>query len=237
MIERRGKSFDGLDRYIIPCWTCGCKVEVPSKGFKIRAFCKECGDAYNSKKSDDLKEYIRLKAIIMHERAMRTLEKQNVHLYLYKEASEAVMEFALLPGEKFSSSHEMVAAMELIRNMVKVKTQQTVGRYRVDFMIPEMNVIFEVDGYMHKNSKIKDSKRDIDIRGILGSEWEVVRISTNDIEKHIGKLVDAIEAVAEYKRDVRSKHNGILPEWYSDREMNHYRNVVSKRFKEEHVEE
>lgn len=232
-MTRRGKTIAPFVKYVISCWTCGTKVEVEDASFSVRAYCEPCEKAYNEKKTADLKEYVRLKALIMHERALRMLEKQDAKLYLYKEASEVVLEFALMPGERFSSSHEMVAAMELLRNRIKVKTQQTVGQYRVDFVIPEMHVILEVDGYMHKTSKIKDSQRDIDLRKTLGLEWEIVRISTKHIEEHASKLVQAIEAVADFKRDVRSKHNGILPEWYSEREMNHYSKVIDRRFKED----
>lgn len=229
---RRETSRYPLTRIVAPCWSCGEKVEVGSINPDYRAFCAPCEKEYLAKKGADLKEYVRLKALIMHERAMRMLEKQHASLYMYKEASEVVLEFALQPGEKFSSSHEMVAAMELIRNQIKIKTQQTVGDYRVDFIIPSMEVVFEVDGYMHRTTKIKDSQRDIELRQTLGATWEIVRIGTNDIEKHVNKLIIAIEAVADYKREIRSKNNGILPEWYSEREHNHYHKVIDKRFKE-----
>lgn len=233
-MKRSGKhTIMPLTKVYYPCWNCGTKVEVESRVISYRAFCEECEREYRDKKAEDLKEYVRLKTLIMHERAMRMLEKQNADVYAYKEASEAVLEFALEPGEKFSSSHEMVAAMELIRNHVKIKVQQTIGNYRVDFMIPEMNVVFEVDGYMHKTSKVKDNQRDIAIREILGSDWEVVRISTKNIEENIDKLLDAIEAIAEYKREVRRKNNGIIPEWYSARENNHYSKIIDRRFKED----
>lgn len=230
-MKRSGKTTIPLTTIYYPCWKCGTQVEVEERVITYRAFCEPCEKGYNEKKSNDLKEYVRLKTIIMHERAMRILEKQKAELYPYKEASEAVLEFALKPGEKFSSSHEMVAAMELIRNRVKVKTQQTIGSYRVDFVIPELKIVFEVDGYMHKTSKVKDSERDIELRKLLGAEWEVVRISTKNIEENIDKLIEAIEAIADYKREVRSKNNGIIPDWYSARENNHYSKIIDRRFK------
>lgn len=232
-MKRNGKRPSILSKVFYPCWKCGERTEVDHHTITYRAFCVPCEKEYNTKKSSDLKEYVRLKTIIMHERAMRLLEKQGIEVYYYKEASEVVLEFALKPGEKFSSSHEMVAAMELIRNRIKIKTQQSVGEYRVDFLIHEMKIVFEVDGYMHKNSKVKDNERDIALRNTLGTEWEVVRISTKNIEENIDKLVDAIEAIADYKREVRSKNNGIIPEWYSARENNHYSKIIDRRFKGE----
>ncbi|GIQ62143.1 hypothetical protein PACILC2_07110 [Paenibacillus cisolokensis] len=230
-MKRSGKTLLPLTKVYYPCWNCGKKVEVEQRTITYRAFCEQCEKEYNEKKASDLKEYVRLKTIIMHERAMRILEKQKAEVYLYKEASEAVLEFAMQPGEKFSSSHEMVAAMELIRNHFKVKTQQSVGNYRVDFMLPELHVVLEVDGHLHKHSLVKDNERDIEIRKILGAEWEVVRISTKNIEENIDKLTDAIQAIANYKREVRRKHNGIIPEWYSARENNHYAKIIDKSFK------
>lgn len=218
----------------VPCWTCnGAVITDYDHGSQDRVFCKICLAIYRTTKADNLTEYVRLKTIIMHERAMRMLEKQSgVNLYEYKEPSEIVLEHSLAKGA-FASSHEMVAAMELIRKRVKIKSQQTVGSFRVDFMLPEREVILEIDGHMHRNRKIKDSKRDIDLRHLLGKEWEVIRIPTEEIEKNAQRLLASIDILADQKRDLRSRNKGILPDAHSEREYNYYQSLIDKRYKEE----
>lgn len=217
----------------VPCWSCGTAVLTDyNNRSQDRVFCKICLVSYRENKAENLKEYVRLKTVIMHERAMRMLEKQTANLYEYKEPSEIVLEHSLSKGS-FASSHEMVAAMELIRKRVKVKSQQTVGNYRVDFMLPEREVILEVDGHTHRHRMIRDSKRDIDLRHLLGKEWEVIRIPTDEIEKSIQMLLFSIEVLADQKRDLRSRNKGILPDAHSEREYKYYRSLIEKRYKEE----
>ncbi len=39
-----------------------------------------------------------------------------------------------------------MACIELLRSQIKVKTQQRIGRKRVDFILPDMKVVLEIDG-------------------------------------------------------------------------------------------
>lgn len=215
--------------YFLPCWKCSTPVSLMTRFPILRVFCPDCKDEHLVEKEETLKQYIRLKTLVMHERALRILEKQEAHLFKYKDASEAVLEFALDDPEKFASSHEMIAAMELIRNGVKVKVQQKIGKHRVDFVIPEFKVVLEIDGYMHDYHKIKDNKRDIELRNELGPEWEVVRIPTKYIEQNAGALITAIKAIYKFKQDARKANNGILPEWYSSREKMHYAKILASK--------
>lgn len=216
---------EDFERFDSPCWRCGKSLSFLTKNPILRPFCDECEKAHEAEKSERLQEYIRLKMHVMHERALRMLEKQQIGIAVYREAANAVLEFALEDCERFASSHEMIAAMELIRSHVKVKVQQKILKHRVDFVIPELKVILEIDGYMHDYSELKDSKRDIDVRAHLGGDWEIVRIPTKYLEQNAGKLLDAIYAVREEKKKIRSANNGIIPEWYSRRERSRYRKL------------
>jgi very-short-patch-repair endonuclease len=212
------------------CWWCGKRVVRKQRiAAQMRVYCSDdCSNKRKEQKEKDLETYVNLKIKVMHERALRMLEKQGANLGLYYDVSQAVLDKALSDYGKFQSSHEMVAAMELIRNKIQTKVQATVNKNRVDFMLPELCVVLEIDGYMHKYKVGNDSKRDVAIRNELGPEWEVVRIPTKYIEQNIKMLVPAIEQIYGLKQKFRAENNGFLPDNYSEREKAQYRKMVDK---------
>jgi very-short-patch-repair endonuclease len=161
-----------------------------------RWYCEECFERISTERQKDRTEYIRLKKKLMLERAVRMMEKQDLDLYEYKEALDAIKSYSEENPDKFDSSHEMVAAAVLIYNEVAVKTQYKVAGYRVDFYIPELNAILEVDGNLHNYTKKRDSARDLKIKEELGNV-EIVRIKTKYIEQNAELLVEAIKTVIE----------------------------------------
>ena len=79
--------------------------------------------------------------------------------------------------------------------------QYKVGRYQVDFLLPEMLVALEIDGERHKNKKEYDTKRDIYIQNALGEGWDIVRIKTDYLDMKATKLPEAIEKVIQYRQE------------------------------------
>jgi very-short-patch-repair endonuclease len=179
-----------------------------------RFYCEECFARVMRERETDRFEYVRLKKKLMYERAVRMLERQDIKLYLYKEALEAVKEFSENNLDLFDSAHEMVAAAVLINDEIHIKTQHKVAGYRVDFWIPEMKIVLEIDGIFHQNSVKRDTKRDIKIREELGRDVEVVRIDTKYIEQNAKMLADAISAIRAERQKLRKQNFGLLPEWY-----------------------
>lgn len=207
------------------CWICGGEStkksvmrETDQYGFSEqigkRCFCDKCFNTFYDEHSADRKEYIRLKKKLMFERAVRLLERQDVDIYEYKEAIEAVQEYNRENVNKFDSSHEIVAAIILIYNEVEVKVQYPVENYRVDFYIPKHKIILEVDGERHKHKKKVDNERDIKIRSILGSDHEIIRVGTERIEENAELLLEAIKSIKEERVALRKQNYGCLPTWY-----------------------
>ncbi len=215
-----------LDVY--KCWKC-CKEIQQKDEPKNRVFCEECFEVYRSEYKDMVSEHIKLKVFIMHETALRTMEKAGVYMYEYQDAANKILQEAQSNSEAYYSSDEMVAAIVLEEYGYEFIPNHTVGNYRVDFYIPELRVCFEVDGYMHTHREVYDSERDIDIRNTLGKEWEIVRIPTKYIEKDPTVIPEAIERIANEKREMRRKNGGILPESYSKRERKHYDKIGEHR--------
>jgi very-short-patch-repair endonuclease len=215
------------------CWKCGKQnptmhfdlFELEQHGENLvshndihqREYCEDCfkevSEQYYSKKA----EYIRLKHYLMFERAIRMFERQNADAYEYKQAIEAVQEFSSEHPEKFESSHEILAAIILVYNEIAAHVQYNVGKYRVDFCIPQLKIILEIDGYMHEYKPKHDNNRDIDIRNILGKDWETIRIPTKYIEKNAELLVEAIKTMKSEIQKIRADNYGMIPEWFSKR--------------------
>ena len=170
-----------------------------------RWYCEECFERISTERKKDRTEYIRLKKKLMFERAVRMMEKQDLDLYEYKEALEAIKSFSEENPDKFDSSHEMVAAAVLIYNEVAVKMQYKVAGYRVDFYIPELNAILEIDGNLHNYTKKRDNARDLKIKEELGKPVEIVRIKTKYIEQNAELLVEAIKTVIQERHKKKYK--------------------------------
>jgi very-short-patch-repair endonuclease len=101
-----------------------------------------------------------------------------------------------------------------------------IDKYIVDMYIPDLKLIVEVDGDRHEHRQLYDSKRDLELRKILGDEWEVIRIPTQYIEQNPGRIPDAVLALAKQKRDIRKKNGGFLPQNYSKREAARYEKAM-----------
>lgn len=160
-----------------------------------REYCEKCFKEVDEQHKANVNEYVRLKAILMHERAVRSLEHQKAKLLDYKEAINDVREYMLEKPEKIESSQEALAAIILIHNRIETKVQYHVGKYRVDFFLPELMTCLEIDGELHRTKKTYDSNRDAEIKQMLGEGYDVVRIPTKYIDQNAQRLVDAIKQV------------------------------------------
>lgn len=89
----------------------------------------------------------------------------------------------------------MLVALELFRRKVVAQHQVRVFEYTIDFLLPEMKVILEIDGSIYHG---RDRERREQIRDELISEklgCEVIRIPTDNINKNVTLLLPAISVV------------------------------------------
>lgn len=213
------------------CWCCGKPAtEFPPIYYMTyggtvreekhqRGYCKDCFNEYQQEVKEKKQQYIRLKKELMLERAIKSLERQKLDIYDYEEAIKAVQEFIEEKPEKVESSEEIIAAIILAHNRISITLQRKIGKYTVDFFIPSLKIVLEVDGERHKSKLYYDNERDIEIRKMLGASWEIVRIKTDYLDENAPALVEAIKAVKAEKQKLRSQNNGFLPDWYSKREF------------------
>ena len=70
--------------------------------------------------------------------------------------------------------------------------QHTVGKYRLDFAIPNKFVAIEIDGHEYHKTKYQrthDAKRD---RWLYGQGWHVLRFTGSEIHRGIDRCIDEI---------------------------------------------
>jgi len=203
------------------CWVCGepnaeytrnltaeynlysnitCKAPVKSE--HKRCYCKKCFEEMRERLRNENEQYTLLKRKRLFERAVDTLEHQGLNFYKYEEAIKTIEEYNEKNDGKFDSSYEIIAAIILIKNRYHIKPQYKIGRFQVDFLLPEDKIVLEIDGERHAHKKGHDSVRDEKIRNELGDGWQVLRIPTDLLEQDAAKLPDAIEKVMDY-RDTR----------------------------------
>lgn len=170
-------------------------IEKPNS----RKYCKECFEKIKAENEEEHKLFVKLKKKEMFRRACDTLEKQDTKMYDYQEAINAVEEVVNEKPDRFDSSYEVLAAIILVHNRIYSKMQYRIGRYQVDFLLPEIGVVLEIDGERHKYNKSHDTKRDDYIKQKLGYGWDIIRINTEYLDMKAERLVEAINKVIEYR--------------------------------------
>ena len=204
-----------MEKKQVICWECGKVLEEHDTyihdfydingdpvEYEIpwgRRYCEKCYKETNEKEKSDFEEYVRLKKRMMFNKACDTLEKQNAKMYEYRDAIKAVKEVTEEKPDNFDSSYEVLTAIILVKNRIYSKMQYKIGKYQVDFLLPEIGVVLEIDGERHRYSKAKDGKRDQFIKKELGTGWDIIRIKTDYLDKNAEKLVEAINAVIDYR--------------------------------------
>ena len=100
----------------------------------------------------------------------------------------------------YGSVPEAMVAIELIKLGYAIIPQQGIGRYKVDFAIPNEKLIIEVDGGLYHSDTNPD--RDNYIKLCLGLDWEIVHIPAEWVSKDIRRLNRVMKEV-ERKRTLQ----------------------------------
>ena len=210
------------------CWKCGNTIKLNDEP-KERVFCEGCKEKHLKEHKEKVLQYAKLKIDVMYENALRTMEKAGVYMYEYKDSAQRIFEEAQKDTEKFFSSYEVITAIILDEFGYEYEINKKILKYRTDFYIPELKVCLEIDGERHDHREVYDNRRDLEIRNFLGLDWEIIRIPTKYLNQNPVRLIDAVEELKKEKKRIRNKNKGVIPEWYSKREKNHYRKITPDR--------
>lgn len=189
-----------------------------------RVYCPECNETHKEHYEMTVKEYCKLRNEIMFERALKIFEKQDLNIYDYRDASIAVKQYMQDSYEScngteyvaFDSADEVATAIVFVANEIKIKVHAKIAKHEVDFVIPSMKVVLEIDGELfHKGKEKKESRRDSEIRQLLGKEWEIIRVPTKYIHRNIELLPENVRSLKEERQKVRKVTGGYIPDTYS----------------------
>ena len=190
----------GWDFYYPPCHICGASVRSRTYIRGTQYTCKECRASLlerEMKKRDEL-------SCCKKERKLQTAISRIskvADIGHYQAGIDYVLTHLSKPGW-FQSTEEIMVALELIRQGVKANHQVKVFEYHVDFVLPDLMVVLEIDGrvFHGHDKKKRQAIRDDLICWKLGHGWQVIRIDTEDINRNITKLLPGIRAVMKYRQ-------------------------------------
>lgn len=182
--------------YLIPCEVCGEIIRKPQYSRKRNYICDYCKGLIKKKEKIVLEHLdgVETKEERRFRKAVENIEKQVKNFKAYEKA----IEVAKTRQGRYGSIPEAMVAIELIKNKHKIIPQQRVGKYRVDFVIPEIKLVVEVDGKIfHQNNREKAYDRDAAIQIALGTGWKIIHIPAELVAKRITRLETAIRTMLE----------------------------------------
>lgn len=96
----------------------------------------------------------------------------------------------------YDSPIEEIVFTQLIQRLpgTNIKRQESIGRYRVDFLFPEANLIVECDGEQYHQDKNKDWVRD---KYLITQGFTVLHFTGKQIYKELVKK-DCSQNTGEY---------------------------------------
>ena len=202
-------SGDSKRRWACKCWKCNKIIEGdfdwydpgdPKPNINNIAYCKACYPKVREAEAKELDKYIHLKKRQMLKRAIERLNRQNVSMQELKPAIKAVSEKVKKEPDKFDSSYEIQTAIILVHNRIYAKMQYKIFNYQVDFLLPDIGVVLEIDGDRHQHKIGYDSVRDQEIKKALGPGWDIIRISTKLLDHGSMNLIKAIDAIIDKRQ-------------------------------------
>lgn len=179
----------------------------------IKNICTMCGKEYESEEYGtytcaECEEKINLiKKMEMVDKARKLLEKKIGKSRILKQKidvskfSELVKDRAIKGIDKFSSIPEAAVAIQMEKIGLEYETQKEVAGKRVDFYIPELKIILEIDGELYHTDGNKSFLRDREIMREVGEEWEIVHIEASKVPKYTWDLKEALMYVVSERND------------------------------------
>ena len=191
-IEFYRESEFGRTIYKVPCCECGTIKEVWAYGRDKRYVC----DACKKKRAYENKQVEKALFGVLEEkgehRFNQALDRIQAQVKDFEAYDKAVRGARKAQG-KYGSIPEAMVAVELLKLGYPFIPQQKVGRYHVDFYIPKIKMVIEVDGAVyHQNPH--GGERDARIQFALGFDVRIVHIPAELIAKDIQKLGLIIDA-------------------------------------------
>ena len=188
--------------YHPPCHICGAPVKSWSYIRGTRYTCKDCRvELVKQSREEGSLLHLTKKQRKMEIAIKRISKITDIQPYAY---AICLVKKNLERRGWYQSTEEIMVALELIRQGVKANHQVRVFEYRVDFVLPEIKIALEIDRkpYHGKEKLESQSIRDNVITWRLGEDWQMIRITTDNINRNITKLIPAIQSVLTKRRSI-----------------------------------
>lgn len=198
------KDCRGFTMYYPPCHICEAPVLSWSYIRNTKYTCPNCRELLIERKLDIKSKDCFSKQERCLNRAIERIAKQT-DIKKYDTAISWIKKH-LGHLSWFQSTEEVMVAMELIRKGIKAHHQVKVYNYSVDFILPDLKVVLEIDGklYHGKDKEKYSEERDRLICEKLGDGWEIIHIDTDNINKNVTRLMAAINAVLKRRKRIKS---------------------------------
>ena len=177
--------------YLFKCDKCGAEIQKTSYQRNRTYTCNYCRRKNLKKKKlyEQPWDSIKTPADERFDKAIERIRDQVNDFGGYKKS----ISMAQKRCEKYGSVPEAMVAIELLKLGYRIIPQQKVGRYRVDFALPDEKIIVEVDGKIyHQNGY--NGKREAVIQYSMGMDWKIIHIPAEKIDKNIQKLKEIMDA-------------------------------------------
>lgn len=187
-VGARGRK--GATVYLVPCSRCGEEIKSLTYGRSHEYICDKCRLGVK-KQNKELERELLIELTTEGERrftkAVQEIKKQVKDFQSY----HRVITIARKAQDKYGSVPEAMVAIELLKLGYKIIPQQRIGKYKVDFYLPNVKTVVEVDGKIfHQNRD--DNDREAMIMLSLGLDTRIVHIPADRISKDINKLKECL---------------------------------------------
>lgn len=197
------KDKRSFNNYYPPCHICGTPVFSWSYIRGAIYTCPECRNELVKQEHNRKQEKDNIGKRSKFNEAIKRISK-HTDIRDYEKSIRSVEKSLDHPGW-FQSTEEIMTSIELIHCGYKVHHQVRIYDYAVDFVLPELKVALEIDSpiYHAKNKQEYQAMRDEVISNKLGDGWQVIRISTDNINANITRLIPALKSVIKHRLDKR----------------------------------
>jgi len=210
------------EMYVTGCLVCGEQIKTKSRNHSKPYKCSDCkvrekGNTEIEILKNELHRLTKLKRL---DDTRRLIIKQGNDIEKYEKAITVISKY-FDRKTWFQSIPEMATGLELIRCKLRFNTQVKVGKYRVDFILPDQKVALEIDSfYHHLNMEIeeKDEVKDILVLEALGQGWEYIHIEDKLLKTNIRGLIPELKRIKDKLKALRERNNGQIPKYYRYRD-------------------
>ena len=189
-VGSRGRM--GCTIYLVPCEKCGKIIRRKTYNRNNTVLCDACRLG-EKKKRDAVAaawlDEIETKAEHRFNQALDEIQTQVDDFAKYDKS----VKVARRGVEKYGSIPEAMVAIELLHLGYRIIPQQKIGKYRVDFYVPDDKFVIEVDGSVYHHGK-NITEREAIVQMSLGLDVKIIHVPAELIRKNIQKLGAFIDA-------------------------------------------